>query len=367
MLRRSRARRSTRSGAGEALLELLDAIAIVESASWPVPDPGRLLAAAIGAGAAGDGSGVETSRSTTSGCSPIELLADSCGRIVAGELEVGLIGGIECFDVLLRAMKAGREPGFPVAARGQRARPRGRRRDDAEPRGRDRRRPDRSRRLLPAVRVGCCAPPPAARPNAHRELPRPALGAVRRGRRRQPIRVDAGRPRRRADRDGDARQPPGLDPVYEADELEHPDEPGGGARRLLPGGGRPRRDPGSPLRSPSARPRPGPTTSSSPRAPTSTARRRSPPAPSARSGRRSSGSTRSPTSTSTRASPPPSRSPLASSASTRSTPAAARPPPAASASPAVPAATTSPTRSPRSASGSPNAAATASRPRSAGI
>ena len=102
-----------RSGAGDALLTELGAIAVVESASWPVPDPARLLAAAIGAGAAGDGSGVETVRSTTSGCSPIELLADSCRRISAGELETTLVGGVECFDVLLRAMKAGTDPGFP--------------------------------------------------------------------------------------------------------------------------------------------------------------------------------------------------------------------------------------------------------------
>ncbi len=107
-----------RSGAGEELLGRLDGISIVESASWPVPDPGRLLAVAIGAGASGDGSGIETARSTTSGCSPIELLADGCGRIVAGELDVALIGGTECFDVLLRSMKAGRDPGFPAQPEG---------------------------------------------------------------------------------------------------------------------------------------------------------------------------------------------------------------------------------------------------------
>ena len=107
-----------RSGAGDALLAELGTIAIVESTSWPVPDPGRLLATAIGAGAAGDGSGVETVRSRTSGCSPIELLADSCGRISAGELEVALIGGAECFDVLLRSIKAGVDPGFAVQPEG---------------------------------------------------------------------------------------------------------------------------------------------------------------------------------------------------------------------------------------------------------
>ena len=32
-----------RSGAGDALLRELDGISIVESASWPVPDPGRML------------------------------------------------------------------------------------------------------------------------------------------------------------------------------------------------------------------------------------------------------------------------------------------------------------------------------------
>src|SRR5688500_8208101 len=97
-----------RGGRPAELLAELSSIAIVESASWQIPDPARPLAQALGAGP------VETVRSVTSGCSPIELLADACGRIAEGRSEATLIGGVECFDVLLRAMKEGRDPGFPT-------------------------------------------------------------------------------------------------------------------------------------------------------------------------------------------------------------------------------------------------------------
>ncbi len=95
-----------RSGAAPALLDELTSIAVVDSVSWPVSDPGRLLAGELGA------SGVESVRSRIGGCAPVELLADACERIQAGEHEAVLIAGVECVDALMRARKAGREPGF---------------------------------------------------------------------------------------------------------------------------------------------------------------------------------------------------------------------------------------------------------------
>ena len=114
MLAEVAAQALARSGQGDQLGRQIDSVAIVESVSWMVPDPARTVIEALGLGA--DSSpgarAPETVRSTTGGCSPIELLADGCERIAAGEREVVLIGGVECFDVLLRAMKEGRETGF---------------------------------------------------------------------------------------------------------------------------------------------------------------------------------------------------------------------------------------------------------------
>ncbi len=95
-----------RSGAAAELLGELGCISVVDSVSWPVPDPGRMLGRAIGV------SEVERVRSRIGGCAPIDLLADACERIVAGEHEAVLIGGVECVDALMRAGKEGRDPGF---------------------------------------------------------------------------------------------------------------------------------------------------------------------------------------------------------------------------------------------------------------
>ena len=51
-------------------------------------------------------------KTLTGGTSPVLLLADACERIRRGDADVVLIGGVECFDVLMRAMKEGRDPGF---------------------------------------------------------------------------------------------------------------------------------------------------------------------------------------------------------------------------------------------------------------
>jgi acetyl-CoA C-acetyltransferase len=102
----------TDSGEPEAMLAALDSIGVVESVSWPLADPGRELAGAIGAEPR------ETVRSVTGGSSPIELLADTCRRIRDGEHRATLIAGVECVDVLMRAMKEGRDVGFPQQAPG---------------------------------------------------------------------------------------------------------------------------------------------------------------------------------------------------------------------------------------------------------
>jgi acetyl-CoA C-acetyltransferase len=100
------------SGEPEAMLAALDSLGAVESVSWPIGDPAREIATAIGA------EPLETVLAVTGGTAPIELLADSCRRISAGERRAVLIAGVECVDVLMRAMKQGREPNFPQQAPG---------------------------------------------------------------------------------------------------------------------------------------------------------------------------------------------------------------------------------------------------------
>ncbi len=101
-----------RSGRADELLAALDSIGFVDSVSWQIPDPARILADALGA------EDVETVRTLTGGISPVELLADACARIRDGDADVVLIAGVECFDVLMRAMKAGSDPGFPTQPEG---------------------------------------------------------------------------------------------------------------------------------------------------------------------------------------------------------------------------------------------------------
>lgn len=101
-----------RSGRGDELLARLGAIAFIDSVSWQIPDPAAILAAELAR------EDVETVRTLTGGIAPIETLADSCARIRDGELDVVLIAGVECFDILMRAIKDGRDPGFPTQPEG---------------------------------------------------------------------------------------------------------------------------------------------------------------------------------------------------------------------------------------------------------
>jgi acetyl-CoA C-acetyltransferase len=95
-----------RSGRAEELLGRIGAITFVDSVSWPVPDPSRVLAEALGRPDA------ESVKTLVGGISPVEALADASERIREGSIDAALVCGVECFDVLMRAMKEGRDPGF---------------------------------------------------------------------------------------------------------------------------------------------------------------------------------------------------------------------------------------------------------------
>jgi acetyl-CoA C-acetyltransferase len=84
--------------AGEALLRKADSLAVVNCLSWPVPDPGSLLAAELGIEPR------ETVYTPIAGNSPLVLLADLCLRIASGEIDVAMIVGAE-------AVASGMDPG----------------------------------------------------------------------------------------------------------------------------------------------------------------------------------------------------------------------------------------------------------------
>jgi acetyl-CoA C-acetyltransferase len=64
------------------LLERTESVRIVDCLSRPVPDPGALVAEALGIRPA------ETLRTLTSGTGPLDLLADAAAEIQAGRLDV---------------------------------------------------------------------------------------------------------------------------------------------------------------------------------------------------------------------------------------------------------------------------------------
>jgi acetyl-CoA C-acetyltransferase len=104
------ARAARVAGAADAtrrLLERTQSVRVVDCLSWPVPDPGALLAAALRLRPA------ETVRTLTSGSGPLDLLADACAEIQAGRLEVALIAGAEALLPFMRATREGRGTGWP--------------------------------------------------------------------------------------------------------------------------------------------------------------------------------------------------------------------------------------------------------------
>lgn len=89
------------------LLDDVRSVAIVDCLSWPVPDPGSLLAERLGI--VPD----ETVRTWTSGTGPLDLLADACAAIQTGELEAALIAGAEAILPFKRALQEGGSTGWP--------------------------------------------------------------------------------------------------------------------------------------------------------------------------------------------------------------------------------------------------------------
>ncbi len=88
------------AGATSALLRRLDTAAVVSTVSWPYPDPGSLLARRLGA------SDVRrTVLTTVGGNSPQLLVNHLSAAISAGEVDVAVLGGVECLFSRRRARK----------------------------------------------------------------------------------------------------------------------------------------------------------------------------------------------------------------------------------------------------------------------
>jgi acetyl-CoA C-acetyltransferase len=103
----SATRRASEEPAAQRLLERTQSVGVVDCLSWPVPDPGALLAEELGLRP------VETVRTLTSGTGPLEQLADACTRIQAGQLDVALIAGAEAINPFMRAQREGHSLGWP--------------------------------------------------------------------------------------------------------------------------------------------------------------------------------------------------------------------------------------------------------------
>jgi acetyl-CoA C-acetyltransferase len=101
------AREAGATDTGQRLLERVRSVAVVDCLSWPVPDPGSLLAAELGLG------GVETVRTLTSGTGPLDLLADACAEIQDGRLEAALIAGAEAILPFKRSLQEGELTDWP--------------------------------------------------------------------------------------------------------------------------------------------------------------------------------------------------------------------------------------------------------------
>jgi acetyl-CoA C-acetyltransferase len=106
MVEAARAAAADAGPGGDALLGRVESIGIVDVFSWPVPDPGALLARELGVAPR------ETVRTVIGGNSPIALLADAAGRIASGELEVALLGGGEVGTAFRAALMAGGSTGW---------------------------------------------------------------------------------------------------------------------------------------------------------------------------------------------------------------------------------------------------------------
>ena len=106
------ARLAEEDAAAPGLLGQAGSVAVVDLFSWPVPDPGALLAAELGVAPR------ETVRATRGGTGPLALLGDLCGRIQAGDLDVALLAGGEVMTAFMRAVAQGRAPDWPQQPEG---------------------------------------------------------------------------------------------------------------------------------------------------------------------------------------------------------------------------------------------------------
>ncbi|MQA06966.1 MAG: acetyl-CoA acetyltransferase [Pseudonocardiaceae bacterium] len=85
------------------LLPKLRSIGVVNGLSWPAPDPGRALAAELGA------SPSETVTTHISGTSPLDMLREAASRVRDGQLDAALIAGAEA----VKSTADGRYAGGP--------------------------------------------------------------------------------------------------------------------------------------------------------------------------------------------------------------------------------------------------------------
>ena len=96
-----------REACPSALLSKLQSVAVVDSFSWPVADPGRALSDALGIRPC------ETVRSARGGNGPLALIGDAAQRIATGVLDAALVVGAEAMTPYMRAVKAGEQTGWP--------------------------------------------------------------------------------------------------------------------------------------------------------------------------------------------------------------------------------------------------------------
>jgi acetyl-CoA C-acetyltransferase len=96
------------SGAAEALRSRIASVAVVDAISWPVGDPGALLAQRLGITPA------ETMRSGLGGNGPQAMVNDLGARMARGELDAAVIAGAEAMATLMPYAKRGERPDWPT-------------------------------------------------------------------------------------------------------------------------------------------------------------------------------------------------------------------------------------------------------------
>ena len=89
-----------------SLLDKVKSVAVVDSFSWPVADPGSALSAALGIRPC------ETVRSARGGVGPLALIGDAAARVASGVLDAALVVGAEAMTPYMAAVKAGQETGW---------------------------------------------------------------------------------------------------------------------------------------------------------------------------------------------------------------------------------------------------------------